>query len=279
MTDQPEANPVDLSSESREIWDTNAANFDERVSSGGGWQTILIAPTVERLLAVQPGETALDLACGNGIFSRRLADLGAQVVAADFSPKFIDLARQRSTEYADRIEYHVADATDEAELLALAGDDQRRFDLACCNMALMDMPAIAPLFRAVAKLLKPDGRFVFSVMHPCFNGQAISRQIELPDYATQPNYVIKISSYLSAGVTKGIAVRAQPREQFYWHRPLHQLFNAAFESGLVMDRLEEPALPAEGATTSGFDWTHFDMPPVLFARLRPDKPHSPTPSP
>ena len=156
MSDHPEPSQADLLSESREIWDINAAAFDERVSSGGGWQSILIAPTVERMLDVQPGETALDLACGNGIFSRRLADLGATVVAADFSPKFIELARERSAEYADRIAYHVADATDEAQLLALAGDEQRRFDLACCNMALMDMPAIAPLFRAVAQLLKPE---------------------------------------------------------------------------------------------------------------------------
>lgn len=258
-----------LIAESREIWDMNAEAWDKRIGSGGGWQTTLIAPTVERMLNIQAGESVLDIACGNGQFSRRLAELGATVVASDFSPKLIELAKGRSTEQADRIAYHVVDATDEAQLLALAGDHQQRFDAAVCNNAIMDMPAIEPLFRAVAKLLKPDGRFVFTVMHPCFNGLAIAMSPELPDYAQTPTYSIKVSRYLSWEVTKGTAISEQPREQYYWHRPLHVLLNSAFESGLVMDRLEEPKLAETDGVKNAFNWTNYDMPPILFVRLRP----------
>jgi 2-polyprenyl-3-methyl-5-hydroxy-6-metoxy-1,4-benzoquinol methylase len=258
-----------LNAESRAIWDTNAEAWDKRIGSGGGWQTTLIAPIVERMLNIQAGEQVLDIACGNGQFSRRLAELGAKVVASDFSPKLIELAKGRSTEQADRIAYHVADATDEAQLLALAGADQQRFDAAVCNNALMDMPAIEPLFRAVAKLLKPNGRFVFTVMHPCFNGLAMAMQPELPDYAQQPIYAIKIRRYLSWEVTKGLAISEQPLEQFYWHRPLHVLLNSAFSSGLVMDGIEEPKLPGELSSKNAFDWANYDMPPLLFVRLRP----------
>jgi 2-polyprenyl-3-methyl-5-hydroxy-6-metoxy-1,4-benzoquinol methylase len=264
-----ETHDVNLIAESREIWDTNAEAWDKRIGSGGGWQTTLIAPTVERMLNVQSGESVLDIACGNGQFSRRLAELGASVVASDFSPKLIELAKRRTTEHTDRIAYHVVDATDEAQLLALAGPEQRRFDAAVCNNALMDMPAIEPLFRALAKLLKPAGRFVFSIMHPCFNGLSIAMQPELPDYATTPTYSIKVSRYLSAEVTKGLAISEQPVQQYYWHRPLHVLFNSAFASGLVMDRLEEPALRGETPSKNAFDWSNYDMPPLLFARLRP----------
>lgn len=263
-----ESDSVDkILAESRAIWDQNAEAWDERIGSGGGFQSILVAPTVERMLQIQPGESVLDIACGNGIFSRRLAELGATVVAADFSPKLIAYAKQRTTEHADRIKYHVADATDEDQLLALAG--ARRFDAAVCNNALMDMPEIEPLFRAVAKLLKPEGRFVFSVMHPCFNGLAITLMAEVPDYADQPTYSIKISRYLSAAVTKGTAISTQPAQQYYWHRPLHSLFNSAFAAGLVLDRLEEPPLDDRGNAKSLFDWSNYDMPPLLFARLRP----------
>jgi len=260
-----------LIAESRNIWDTNAEAWDKKIGSGGGWQTTLIAPTIERMLNIQSGETVLDIACGNGQFSRRLADLGAKVVASDFSPKLIELAKGRSSEYAERIAYHVVDATDEAQLLALSGENQQQFDAAVCNNALMDMPAIEPLFRAVAKLLKPNGRFVFSIMHPCFNGLSITMQPELPDYAKYPSYSIKVSRYLSWEVSKGTAIREQPLEQFYWHRPLHVLLNSAFSSGLVMDRLEEPKLPDVDATKNAFDWANYDMPPLLFVRLRPAK--------
>ncbi len=269
MSDGPE--PRDLLGESRDIWDTNAEAWDSRMGRGGSWQTTLIAPTVERMLEIRPGERVLDIACGNGIFSRRLADLGADVVASDFSPRMIELARLRTTEHADRMEYHVADATDEAQLLALVGQGGRQFDAAVCNNALMDMPTVEPLFRAVAQLLKPSGRFVFSVMHPCFNGQAISMQAELPDYADEPTYAIKISHYLSAEVTRGLAISEQPQQQYYWHRPLHLLLNAAFSAGLLMDRMEEPRITAEAGTPSPFNWANYDMPPLLFVRLRPHK--------
>jgi 2-polyprenyl-3-methyl-5-hydroxy-6-metoxy-1,4-benzoquinol methylase len=257
-----------LIAESRAIWDTNAEAWDKRIGSGAGWQTTLIAPTVERMLNIQANERVLDIACGNGQFSRRLAELGASVVASDFSPKLIELAKARATSSAGSIAYHVADATDEAQLLALGGDNQQQFDAAVCNNALMDMPEIEPLFRAVAKLLKPTGRFVFTIMHPCFNGLAITMQPELPDYAQRATYSIKVSRYLSWVATKGLAIRDQPVEQYYWHRPLHVLLNSAFAGGLVMDRIEEPKLSEADAAKNAFDWANYDMPPLLFVRLR-----------
>ena len=265
-------NPIsagDFIAESRDIWDTNAEAWDKRIGGGGGWQSTVVGPTVEKLLDIRPGEWVLDIACGNGIFSRRLAALGAYVVASDFSPKLIEFARSRTTEHTDRLEYHVADATDSDQLLALAGPEGRKFDAAVCNNALMDMPTIEPLFRAVTKMLKPSGRFVFSVMHPCFNGLSISLQAERPDYALEPIYSIKVSRYLSAEVTKGLAISEQPVQQYYWHRPLHELLNTAFACGLVMDRIEEPAITVETSTPSLFTWTNYDMPPLFFARLRP----------
>lgn len=264
-----EQNNAKLNEESRRIWDTNAEAWDKRIGAGNGLQTILIAPTVENMINIQPGERVLDIACGNGLFSRRLAELGASVVASDFSPKLIELAKGRTTENTDRISYHVVDATEENQLMALAGAGNERFDAAVCNNALMDMPAIEPLFRSVAKLLKPNGRFVFSIMHPCFNGLSISMSPELPDYAQTPTYWIKVSRYLTWDVSKGLAIADQPVEQYYWHRPLHVLLNSAFRSGLVLDRLEEPPLRAEPPPKSAFDWKNYDMPPLLFARLRP----------
>lgn len=266
-----EHNDVSLIDESRNIWDTNAEAWDKRIGAGGGWQSTLIFPMIETMLNIQPGERVLDIACGNGQFSRRLAALGTTVVASDFSPKLIELAKGRTTEHADRISYHVVDATDEAQLMALAGADNMRFDAAVCSNAIMDMPATDPLFRSVAKLLKPDGRFVFSIMHPCFNGLSIAMQPELADYDQEPTYSIKVSRYLSTSVTKGLAISDQPQQQYYWHRPLHMLFNSAFANGLVMDRLEEPAITADPPSKDAFNWSNYDMPPLLFARLRPAK--------
>lgn len=254
-----------LVEESRSIWDRNAEVWDSRIEEPTSWQKVLIAPMSERLLGLQPGETVLDIACGNGIFSRRMAELGAYVVAADFSPRLVELARSRSMEHAGRIEYHVADATDEAQLLALG---ERRFDAAVCNMALMDMPAIEPLYRAVSRMLKPGGRFVFSVSHPCFNTTSTTMTAERDTETGEVIYPIRVASYLTTRQAMGVALREQPAKQYYWDRPLSVLLGAAFAAGLVLDALEEPPFRRDTPTVERLDWSNYDMPPVLFARLR-----------
>ena len=77
--------PNDLNRETQQIWDANARFWDARFGEGNDFQRTLIGPATERLLALQPGELVLDAACGNGAFSRRMAELGARVVAFDFS--------------------------------------------------------------------------------------------------------------------------------------------------------------------------------------------------
>jgi hypothetical protein len=37
---------------------------------------------------------------------------------------------------------------------------------------------------------------------------------------------------------------------------------------LVLDRLEEPAITSDLPSQNAFDWAKYDMPPLLFARLR-----------
>src|SRR5919202_1288114 len=106
-------NLQELNRQTREIWDRKAQFWDERMGEGNPFQRVLVGPASERLLGVQPGQVILEVACGNGVFSRRLASLGAQVVATDFSAGFLELAKARSTEHPERITYRLVDATDE----------------------------------------------------------------------------------------------------------------------------------------------------------------------
>src|ERR1051325_8253631 len=109
----------DLAGESRDIWEQNASWGDARMGKGNDWHRLLIAPAVEKLLGVQPGERVLELACGNGQFARRLASMGARVVACDSSAAFLDCARRRTREDSERIEYRLMDLTGEQNLAGL----------------------------------------------------------------------------------------------------------------------------------------------------------------
>lgn len=119
MTAENTPQPTDLNEETRTIWDHNAAFWDDRMGDGNDFQRILTGPASERLLNLQAGETVLEIACGNGVFSRRMAQLGVHVVATDFSEQLLERARAHTTEYADRIEYRLLDATREDQIVAL----------------------------------------------------------------------------------------------------------------------------------------------------------------
>ena len=87
----------DLNDETRDAWDANARVWDAKMADeGNDFVKILQEPAIYRLLDVQPGQKILDAACGNGIFSRKLAALGAEVTAFDFSTELIRLAQERS---------------------------------------------------------------------------------------------------------------------------------------------------------------------------------------
>jgi 2-polyprenyl-3-methyl-5-hydroxy-6-metoxy-1,4-benzoquinol methylase len=200
----------DLAGESRDIWDQNARWWDARMGEGNDWHLALITPAVEKLLGVQAGERVLELACGNGQFARRLAALGAQVVACDSSASFLDCARLRTSEHAERIDYRLIDLTGEEHLAALGTG---AFDAAVCNMALMDIACITPLLRAVRRTLKAGGRFVFSVPHPCFNTNGTTLLVERDDYQGDGSVSlsVRVRQYRGLSPRKGIGIAGQPQ--------------------------------------------------------------------
>lgn len=265
----------ELNEEARGIWDANAEWWDDRIGEGNDFQDELIEPTQLRLLAIRPGETAVDVGCGAGRFSRRLTELGAHVVAFDFSEKFIERARKRTPPEMTNIEYHVIDATDETQMLALGTD---RFDAAVATMVLMDLAEIEVLMRALRQMLKRGGRFVFSVSHPCFDTAESSKFAEAA--VEDGRYVVrngvKVTAYRTPVAYKTEGILGQPEKQYCFHRPLSLIFKMGFEHGFVVDGFEEPAFerPAEqkGPFHRPLSWKNMpEIPPILVLRMRLEK--------
>jgi 2-polyprenyl-3-methyl-5-hydroxy-6-metoxy-1,4-benzoquinol methylase len=261
-----ERNHPELTAATRAIWEANALWWDERVGEGNAFQKQLVEPATERLLEARPGQHILDLACGNGGFSRRLAALGCRVLACDFCSSFLQCARARTTEHTERIEYRLVDLSDRQQLRGLG---EGRFDAAVCGMALMDMATIDPLLEALAVVLVPGGRFVFSVLHPCFNSTGCTLTAELEDRQgeLQTTHAVKVARYLSLGPEKGVGIPGQPAPHYYFHRSLAALFSACFGQGFVLTGLEEPAFPRRDEARV-LNWESLaDIPPVLVARM------------
>ena len=255
-----------LTDDNRRIWDTNAVWWDDRIGDGNEFQTILIEPATERLLDVKPGDAILDIACGAGRFTRRMAELGGRIIAFDQSEAFIERARERTPASAS-IEYHVATVESAGNLLG----GVVRVDKAVCTMAVMDMPEVTPLFAMVSGLLSTGGIFVFSITHPCFHSADIQRFAEIAEESAGRHVTrtgVKVSSYLSPSARKTEGIVGQPEPQWFFHRPLSLLFQRGFEAGFVVDGIEEPRLPpAEGKP--GVRWSHMtEIPPIMVLRMR-----------
>lgn len=254
----------------RDAWEANAAFWDERMGEGNDFVNVLCWPVLERLLGQVDGKRVLDVACGNGLTSRRLGRLGAQVTAFDISGNLIDLARGRTTPADGAIDYRVLDAGDAD---GLAGLGEGTFDAALSNMALFDMAELDALFAGLAQLLKPGGAFVFSLMHPCFNNMHTIHMAEREDRDGEmiTTYSMKVTAYMTPSVKPGLAMSDQPRPHPYFHRSLTLLLGAGFAAGFVVDALEERSFPPDHPPgRDGLRWgpEFSEIPPVMILRMR-----------
>ena len=102
-------------------------------------------PVVD-LLAPRPGERILDLGCGDGILTRKLVDLGCEVVGVDGS--------------ADMVRAAAAQGLDARLMDGRALSFDQEFDAVFSNAALHWMGPPAPVFEGVWNALRPGGRFV-----------------------------------------------------------------------------------------------------------------------
>lgn len=123
----------------RQIWDADCYARNARfVSDLGG-------PVVD-LLGNVTGLRILDIGCGDGALTERLAADGADVVAVDASESQVEAARARG------LDARVADAR------KLIFEDE--FDAAFTNAALHWISPPEAVINGVARALRPKGRFV-----------------------------------------------------------------------------------------------------------------------
>jgi SAM-dependent methyltransferase len=124
---------------SMQTWDP------KRYARNARFVSDLAAPVVE-LLAPEPGERILDLGCGDGVLTAKLAAMGCNVVGVDSSAAQVEAARQLG------LHARVADG----ENLSFDGE----FDAVFSNAALHWMRNPQAVIAGVWRALRRKGRFV-----------------------------------------------------------------------------------------------------------------------
>jgi trans-aconitate methyltransferase len=160
-----------------------------------------MAVDLVELLAPTPDERVLDLGCGSGELTSKIAETGASVVGLDASPEMIEAARRR----APQIEF----VTGDGQSLAYASE----FDAVFSNAALHWMPRAADAARGVARALRPGGRFVAEFGgNGCIRkvregvGAALSRRGEDPGRWLRW-YFPTVAEYVTVLAAEGFDVR------------------------------------------------------------------------
>ena len=229
---QPGESAADIAS-----WDSVAARYGETVT-GSDSISARFAAFLAQELGPLAGRRVLDLGCGHGWLAARLAGRGAEVMGLDGSTELLALGRSRHPE----LELHQVDLTE-----GLGPAQGRTFDRIVSLMVLMDLPELELLLRDVSAALRPGGRLIFTMPHPCFWAQS-----PVEDPSSGERYR-KVRSYLpleQRWVTSFGGHR-------HYHRPLSWYVEALAEAGLGVVRLVEPPTPPTDNRPPE-DWTDYE---------------------
>ena len=132
--------------------------YDEDLGQSS-WLTAAEALEFIRLLALGPGRRALEMACGSGGVTCRMAlETDAECVGVDINPHGVEAARARAREQelSSRVSFQLADAAQ-----PLPFPDQS-FDAIFCNDAINHFPGRPAVFRDWHRVLRPGGRLLFT---------------------------------------------------------------------------------------------------------------------
>lgn len=154
----------------------------------------------------------LDVGCGSGWYASMLVGAGARVTSFDLNADLVAAARTRLGAGARVLQWDLTQPLDFAET---AG-----FDLALAPLVLHYLHDWGPPLREFARVLRPDGRLLFSTHHPFMDWQTF----DLPDYFA----TVEVEDEWDIGPVS------------FTRRPLSRIAADLGAAGFVIERLDEP---------------------------------------
>ncbi len=194
------------------------------------FQKTLILPNLTRLMKIKNGDKILDLACGQGFFSREFAKLGAQVTGVDAAPELIGLAEKQNA--SKDITYKIAAAH---ELGSLA---KKSFDKITIVLAIQNMHNPHEVLDACHAVLKEKGTMHLVINHPAYRIPKASSWGFDEENGIQYR---RVERYLSEHKTK---ITMHPGKEssevtYSYHRPMQSFFKWFGNSGFAVKNVEE----------------------------------------
>jgi len=221
-------------------WDEFAAVYNERAGEQGDfYHRTFTIPSIVRLLGEARGKRILDMACGTGVVSRLLARKGAAVTGIDLAKEMLRFARDKEAGEPLGIEFRLASAAD------LKDWEDGSFDAVVCNMAMMDISDYRGAITEAGRVLIPGGRFVFSVLHPCFCTPDSAWVKRIPESKKNEDKLYwKVDRYFERAAGPRL-MQFSMSDTIFFHRTLGDYLGAVLDLGFRIDAVEEPEVPKD----------------------------------
>ncbi len=225
-------------------WDRAADVWEDFVETGKDYSRDRVhGPALLRVLGPVRRLRVLDVGCGQGYFTRKLARRGARVVGIDWSRAMIGRAQRLEKKHPLGIEYRRLDAREVGTTWL-----PESFDRIVGCMSFMDTPGVKRLLQAAHGLLRPRGRLVFSITHP-INSAPVSRWVS-PHVGAHGARIL--DRYFDEGPVMLTWDMKRLRRSFaapYWHLTLSSWFRNLHAAGFTVVDLREPRSTAHQALT------------------------------
>lgn len=191
------------------------------------YQHQILLPNLIRLVAPKKRETILDLACGQGFFSRAFSHAGVRVIGVDAAREMIAIARKRV-----QGDFFVS-RSDNLRMI-----DSGSIDKVCIILALQNIENVSGTFKECARVLKPHGKLFVVLNHPVLRIPRLSSWGY--DEEKKMEYR-RVDRYLSEMPIKIFMHPGFAPKQFTmsYHRPLHYYVKALKEAEFALTDLEE----------------------------------------
>ena len=234
---QDEADRFD-GSEQKSLWNKGAEAWASVVAQGQNlYHTLFLYPEYERFIGPVKGLKVLDAGCGEGVWSRRMAEQGAEVTGVDLSKNMLAQARRAERENPLGIQYQTSDFS------SLKGVPSNSFDKVVTTMTMMYLPDFEKMYKAFYRVLKPGGELVIITKHPVQARPVSQVQWQLQD--GEPTGVMLSGDYFHRqGFTHRATLHPEGKKVFvdtvHYQHTVSDHINPLVQAGFELSEISEP---------------------------------------
>lgn len=203
-------------------WNIIVEKYDEMVGETGDiYHRKFLNPVVFKMLGNVKNKKILDLACGQGYFSRKLARRGARIVGVDLSDKLIEIAERIEKQKKQGIRYLALNSE------KLDNIKSNTFDFVVSNISFHDIKNVAKVIMECGRVLKKNGKIIFTIPHP------------ITDFSKKEEIDGKMANIMKVYMTEMTEPHQFSSRISVYHRSIGFYLNSLFGAGFLVSNFSE----------------------------------------